>query len=54
VLYEIATDPPGFTVDEPLESLGHALKLPPQYEPMRARIEAVLPAVHLPDAIIKV
>jgi glyoxalase family protein len=45
VLFEIATDPPGFTVDEPLESLGHDLKLPPEYEPMRARIEAALPPV---------
>jgi glyoxalase family protein len=45
VLFEIATDPPGFTVDEPLEALGKSLKLPPQYEPMRARIEAALPPV---------
>lgn len=45
VLYEIATDPPGFTADEPLESLGEALKLPPQYEPLRARIEAALPPI---------
>ncbi len=43
VLFEIATDPPGFAVDEPVESLGQALKLPAQYEPMRARIEQVLP-----------
>lgn len=45
VLFEIATDAPGFTVDEPLEALGTNLKLPPQYEPMRARIEAALPPV---------
>jgi glyoxalase family protein len=45
VLFEIATDPPGFTVDEPLEALGTNLKLPSQYEPMRARIEAALPPV---------
>lgn len=43
VLFEIATDPPGFTVDEPVETLGLALKLPPAYEPQRARIERVLP-----------
>ena len=45
VLFEIATDPPGFTADEPLESLGEALKLPPRYERARDRIEAVLPPI---------
>jgi glyoxalase family protein len=45
VLFEIATDPPGFTVDEPLEKLGHDLKLPAMYEPMRQRIESALPPV---------
>jgi glyoxalase family protein len=43
VLFEIATDPPGFTVDEPYESLGRELKLPNQYESMRAEIEGRLP-----------
>ena len=43
VLFEIATDPPGFAVDEAPEALGQALKLPPQYEAHRARIEAALP-----------
>jgi glyoxalase family protein len=43
ILFEIATDPPGFAVDEPMETLGHDLKLPPQYEAMRERIERVLP-----------
>ena len=43
VLFEIATDIPGFAVDEPLESLGTTLKLPPQYEARRAAIEAALP-----------
>jgi len=43
VLFEIATDPPGFTVDEPLASLGTALKLPNQYESNRADIEKRLP-----------
>jgi len=42
VLFEIATDNPGFTVDEPLEELGRNLKLPAQYEPMRKKIEAHL------------
>ena len=43
VLFEIATDVPGFTVDEPLATLGTALKLPEQYESQRAEIEAHLP-----------
>jgi glyoxalase family protein len=43
VLFEIATDPPGFTVDEPYESLGRDLKLPDQYESMRTEIEIRLP-----------
>ena len=47
VLFEIATDPPGFAIDEPAQSLGQALKLPPQYEPMRARIERVLPPLRV-------
>jgi glyoxalase family protein len=46
VLFEIATDPPGFTVDEPLEALGETLKLPPWLEEQRPRIEAALPALH--------
>ena len=48
VLYEIATNPPGFTADEPLASLGESLKLPPQYEGIRAEIESALPRIHLP------
>jgi glyoxalase family protein len=46
VLLEIATDAPGFAVDEPLELLGHTLQLPPQYEADRERIVARLPALH--------
>ena len=42
VLFEIATDGPGFAVDEPLEKLGETLVLPPFLEPQRARIEAGL------------
>jgi glyoxalase family protein len=45
ILFEIATLPPGFAVDEPLEQLGRALKLPPWEEPRRAEIEARLPDV---------
>jgi predicted esterase/catechol 2,3-dioxygenase-like lactoylglutathione lyase family enzyme len=45
VLFEIATDPPGFTVDESADELGGSLKLPDQYEPMRADIEKHLPAL---------
>jgi len=43
VLFEIATDNPGFTVDEPLNELGQNLKLPKQYEAMRTQIEEALP-----------
>lgn len=45
VLFEIATDGPGFTVDEPLASLGRALLLPPQYEAHRAQITKALLAL---------
>jgi glyoxalase family protein len=48
ILFELATEPPGFAIDEPIEHLGERLMLPPQYEPSRAQIEAVLPPVHLP------
>jgi glyoxalase family protein len=47
VLFEIATLGPGFTADEPLESLGESLSLPPAYEPLRERLEHVL--TPLPD-----
>jgi len=50
VLFEIATDPPGFTLDESPAELGTHLKLPPRYEPMRERIERTLPPVRLPHA----
>jgi glyoxalase family protein len=43
VLFEIATDPPGFSVDEAPDTLGTDLKLPGQYEPLRTTIEAQLP-----------
>jgi glyoxalase family protein len=50
VLFEIATDPPGFTVDEPAAELGTHLKLPPWLEPDRAVIAAALPKLRLDDA----
>ena len=42
ILFEIATDGPGFATDEPLESLGETLALPPFLERRRAAIEAGL------------
>ena len=42
VLFEIATLGPGFTADEPLETLGQALSLPPDYERLRDELEQVL------------
>ena len=48
VLFEIATDPPGFTVDEPLDKLGQSLKLPAWLEPRRFEIEALLPNIRQP------
>jgi glyoxalase family protein len=46
VLFELATDNPGFTVDEPLDGLGTHLQLPSQYEAMRGKIEKSLPVLH--------
>jgi glyoxalase family protein len=43
VLFELATDGPGFAVDEDREHLGETLVLPPWLEPSRSRIESVLP-----------
>jgi glyoxalase family protein len=48
VLFEIATDSPGFAFDEPVEHLGEALKLPPWLEKRRAEIEQVLLPIELP------
>jgi glyoxalase family protein len=42
ILFEIATDGPGFATDEPMETLGEKLALPPFLEPRRAEIEAGL------------
>jgi glyoxalase family protein len=45
VLYEVATIPPGFLVDETVPELGQGLKLPPWEEPRRGQIESALPRV---------
>jgi glyoxalase family protein len=47
VLFEIATDAPGFDIDEPLLELGRSLKLPPWLEPSRDQIAAALPPLQL-------
>ena len=51
VLFEIATDPPGFTADEDLEELGTHLKLPPWLEFQRERIEEALPPLRDPSRV---
>ena len=48
VLYEIATDQPGFTVDEPEESLGSGLQLPAWHEDRREALEVNLPPIAMP------
>jgi len=47
VLFEIATDPPGFAVDESMEAMGTELKLPDQYESIRPDIVSRLPPLQL-------
>jgi glyoxalase family protein len=49
VLFEIATDPPGFAIDEPVERLGTHLKLPPTLEAQRSELEKVLPPIRVPE-----
>ena len=51
VLFELATDGPGFAVDEDPAHLGESLVLPPWLEPQRARIEAALPPLQMPAAV---
>lgn len=48
VLFEIATDPPGMTVDEAAGQLGEKLMLPKEYEAARQQLEATLPALKTP------
>jgi glyoxalase family protein len=50
VLFELATDPPGFALDEPIESLGEALRIPAWLEQHRAVIEKRLPPIELHKA----
>jgi glyoxalase family protein len=45
VLFEIATDPPGFTIDQKVKDLGEKLMLPQWLEPVRERLEKVLPKI---------
>jgi glyoxalase family protein len=52
VLFELATPSPGFTVDEPAARLGEGLMLPPQYEPLRSRIEQSLTPVANPRSAL--
>ena len=47
ILFEIATDNPGFTTDEPVEHLGQSLRLPPRSEEHRSAIEQALPPISL-------
>lgn len=47
ILFELSTDTPGFDVDEPIETLGESLALPPFLEPQREQIEAKLRPLHL-------
>jgi glyoxalase family protein len=50
VLFELASRDIGFDYDEPLESLGEALKLPPQYEGRREQLERALTPLSNPRA----
>jgi glyoxalase family protein len=49
VLFEIATDPPGFTLDEKVEELGMHLRLPPWMKSARSQIEQILPRIQVPS-----
>jgi glyoxalase family protein len=53
ILFEIATEEPGFAIDEPLAELGTHLKLPPMYQPKRPEIEQSLPPIRMPHAEAK-
>jgi len=53
ILFEIATDPPGFAIDEPQAELGTHLVLPAWLEPARARLEATLPPLRLPGTAVE-
>lgn len=51
VLFEIATDPPGFAVDERADQLGSHLVLPDWLEPSRPQLEQILPKIQLPSSV---
>ncbi len=51
VLFEIATLGPGFTVDEPRETLGEKLSLPPDFEHLRAQVEATVKPLRNPRQV---
>ena len=51
VLFELATDPPGFALDEPIESLGEALRIPQWLEPKRSFIENRLAPITLHKSV---
>jgi glyoxalase family protein len=53
VLFELATLGPGFTVDEPLESLGEKLSLPPDFEHLREQVEPNLKPLANPRSLAK-
>jgi glyoxalase family protein len=48
ILFEIATEPPGFTLDETVDELGSKLRLPPWLESARSQIEQILPPIEVP------
>jgi glyoxalase family protein len=49
VLFEIATDGPGFAADQSVDQLGSSLVLPPWYEPYHDEIQNALPPLRLPN-----
>ena len=49
VVFELATDGPGFAVDEDPSRLGESLVLPPWLEPHRPQIESMLPKLEAPN-----
>jgi len=53
VLFEIATDQPGFAIDEPLLELGRHLRLPPWLEPDREQIARALPPLRVGEEIVE-
>ena len=51
ILFEIATDPPGFAIDESVDSLATGIRLPPWYEDRRAEFERGLQTINLPNGV---